>query len=115
MADRLCALLGNLDLVVLNPRRSDFDVDDPSVSVRQIEWEFRHLRRAWLRAFWFPPQTLCPITLFELGAWSASDDPLCVGVHPDYARKLDVHHQLRLVRPEVTVVDSLSALASDIR
>ena len=65
--------------------------------------------------FWFCSETLQPITLYELGAWSMSNKPLFVGVHPAYLRSLDVIVQTRLTRPEIHVVDSLQALAAQVR
>ncbi len=41
--------------------------------------------------------------------------PLLVGAHPDYARRDDVVTQTRLARPDVTVMDSLDALAELVR
>jgi hypothetical protein len=108
---RLLERIADSPWLVYNPRRVDFDVTDPSMARAQIEWEHRHLRASSAIAFWFPPQTLCPITLYELGAWSMTDKPLYVGVHPNYARRLDVLEQTRLVRPDVQVVDSLEGLA----
>ena len=110
----VAALLDRTDLVVLNPRRRQFPIDDPSAAEQQIRWEFRHLRRATARAFWFPGATLCPIALYELGAWSAAPGPLFVGVDPQYARRADVEIQTKLVRPDVTVVYSVEALANQI-
>ena len=107
-------LLKDTDLVVLNPRRRHFPINDPSAAEEQIGWEFRHLRRAKARAFWFPSATLCPIALYELGTWSAAPGRLFVGVDPAYARRADVEIQTKLVRPEVTVVYSVEALASQV-
>ena len=57
-------------LVLLNPRRAHFDVHDTSLADAQIRWEHAHLQRATAVSFWFPADTLCPITLYELGVWS---------------------------------------------
>ena len=108
-------LLDETALTLLNPRRADFPMDDPTAARTQIAWEYRHLQAADAALFWFPCETLCPITLFELGAWSRSDKPLFVGTHPDYQRRLDVIVQLSLARPEVAVVDTLGALAAQVR
>jgi hypothetical protein len=110
----LASLLPTLDITALNPRRSRFDVSDDSMTVEQIEWEFRHLRRASAIAFWFPAESVCPIALFELGAWSERTTPLLVGTHPRYPRRRDVIEQLRLARPSVSIVSSLDELASSI-
>jgi hypothetical protein len=111
----MTTLLTGTALTLLNPRRADFPMHDPTAARTQIEWEYRHLKAADATLFWFPCETLCPITLFELGAWSRSNKPLFIGTHPDYQRRLDVMVQLSLARPEVTVVDSLDALAVQVR
>lgn len=108
-------LLRDTDLVLLNPRRIDFDTTDRSVSVAQIDWEYRHLHQASAVLFWFPPETLCPITLYELGAAAERRNiPLFVGCDPDYLRRDDVVWQLALARPAVLVTDSLDALATQV-
>jgi hypothetical protein len=81
---------------------------------KQIEWEFEMLQRADLVSFWFPSETLCPITLFELGIQIGSNRRVVVGCHPDYARKYDVIKQLELARNYVQVVFSLEELAEHI-
>lgn len=111
---RVAALLRDTDLVLINPRRRDYPSLDPSAAREQIGWEYRHLRRAWGRLFWFPPETLCPIALFELGAWSRTGEPLFVGTHPSYARRVDVEVQLELARPDVRVAGSIEELAGQV-
>lgn len=118
---QLCALLQDTDLTLLNPLRAHFPMDDPDSAREQIEWEHTHLAAASAISFWFPCETLCPITLFELGAWSywrsnaGQPKPLFVGVHPDYKRRQDVEIQLSLARPEIIVVLSLEELADQIK
>lgn len=120
-------LLANTHLLLLNPRRADFPIGDPDAAQAQIEWEHRHLCMANAVSFWFPCETLCPIALFELGAWAYARRPVCanndfqlerkpifVGVHPDYQRKQDVEIQMKLARPEVEVVYDLVDLACQI-
>jgi len=102
------------DFVVMNPRRKDFNVRDPNAAFNQIRWEHDHLRAADMISFWFPKETLCPITLYELGAWSMTDKPIFVGVHPEYQRKVDVELQTEFRRYEVEVVYSLEDLAEQI-
>lgn len=110
------ARLADLPLVLLNPRRTNFPIHDPAAAEAQIGWEYRHLRRAAAVLFWFPPETLCPIALFELGGRTlVPDQPLFVGTHPGYARRADVVIQLRLARPEVEVVSDPAALADQVR
>lgn len=106
--------LAGLSGAVVNPRR-DVYPDTEADARQQIAWEHRHLERADLVSFWFPPQTLCPIALFELGACCSSGVPILVGADPQYARRLDLLVQLSLRRPEVVLVDSLPALVRQIR
>ncbi len=107
-------LLEGTHLVLLNPRREHFPIGDPQAAPEQIAWEHRYLRKASAVLFWFPHETLCPIVLYELGAWSMTDKPIFVGVHPEYKRRLDVELQTRFVRPKVKVVYSLQDLASQV-
>jgi hypothetical protein len=110
------ARLADLPLVLLNPRRKNFPIDDPAAAPAQIEWEFRHIRRATAVLFWFPPETLCPVALYELGGRAlVREQPLFVGTHPDYQRRLDVEVQLRLARPEVAIASDLESLAGQVR
>ena len=118
----------NSELLLLNPRREKFPMDDPNTAQAQIAWEHAMLRRASAISFWFPAETLCPIVLFELGAWTYASrtsgfvngcanvvrKPLFVGVHPDYARRQDVEIQLSLQRPEIEIVYDLASLAAQI-
>lgn len=104
-------LLRDADLILLNPRRANFPIGDPDAAQEQIAWEHNHLREASAILFWFPCETLCPIVLYELGAWSMANKPIFVGVHPDYSRRRDVEIQTRLARPEVEIVYSLEDLA----
>lgn len=99
---------------VLNPRRASFLMGDAEEGRRQIDWEWRYLERADLVAFWFPPQTLCPIALFELGACCSSNKPLVVGSDPAYARRFDLEVQLKLRRPEVELHASINAVAHQV-
>jgi hypothetical protein len=102
------------DLILFNPRRTSFAIEDPAESDFQIEWEFSHLQCSDAMIFWFPFQTLCPITLFELGVYAALDVPIFVGCHPAYQRKFDVEKQLQLLRPDVTVHSSWEPLVEDV-
>ncbi len=112
----VAARLADLPLVILNPRRRDFPINDPLAAPAQIEWEYRHLRRATAVLFWFPCETLCPIALYELGGRAlVREQPLFVGTHPDYQRRLDVELQLKLARPEVVVASDTAALAAQVR
>jgi len=108
------ATWGATDLILFNPRRKRFPIDDPAAGPEQIKWEYDYLRMADAILFWFPHETLCPIVLYELGAWSMTDKPIFVGVHPDYTRRQDVEIQTKLARPDVRAVYALEDLAAQI-
>jgi hypothetical protein len=111
----IIARLAGLPITLLNPRRENYPWHEPSAAAAQIEWEYRHLRRAAAVLFWFPPETLCPIALFELGGRVlVREQTLFVGTDRDYARKLDVEIQLRLARPEVRVVTDIWELGRQV-
>ncbi|MEW6210443.1 MAG: nucleoside 2-deoxyribosyltransferase domain-containing protein [Acidobacteriota bacterium] len=107
MVDELSATRWTL----LNPRRKSFAIDDPVAAEFQIRWEHARLREASDILFWFPQEAICPIALYELGAWSMTAKPLFVGVHPLYPRRRDVEIQTALARPDVRIVYSLDELA----
>jgi Nucleoside 2-deoxyribosyltransferase like len=107
--------LSDTNLTLLNPRRSVWPKNDPDAELKQIKWEHRHLLRAGAILFWFPPQTVCPITLYELGAWVFRPKKLFIGCDPKYSRKNDVAIQTSLERPLQKVVDSMEALAVQVK
>lgn len=113
--EEVVELLKDLPIVLLNPRRKDFPINDPNAAKAQIEWECKHLRKASAILFWFPCETLCPIVLYELGSWSMTDKKLFVGVHPEYKRRQDVEIQTGLTRPEIKIVYDLESLSRQIR
>lgn len=93
-------LLADTDLTIFNPRRKNFPIHDKSAAYEQILWEYRHLHKATAILFWFPEETLCPIVLYELGAWAPTTKQIFIGTHYNYKRKSDVEIQTRLARPE---------------
>jgi hypothetical protein len=112
-SESLSFLQDKLDIVVANPRRTIYD--NTADATKQIKWEYDALNKTELVSFWFPSETLCPITLFELGRFSHDKTkPTLVGVHPQYQRKLDIEVQLELARPEIQIVYSLQELNQQI-
>jgi len=79
---------------------------------KQIEWEHTHLEAADIILFWFPAESMCPITLFELGkcAMWKPNKMIFVGCHEDYCRKKDIVKQLQLIRPEIQVTTDFETL-----
>lgn len=99
--DEMAKLLAGTELVVLNPRRDFYDSTNPELAKEQIKWEYDYLRESDAILFWFAPETLCPITLFEYGyhlGFGLRD--LFLGIHPEYKRKLDLEIQTDLVNKE---------------
>lgn len=71
--------LKDIDCVILNPRRDDWDSSweqkIENLQFReQVEWELSALDRADFIVFYFDPKTMSPISLMELG--------LHAGFHP---------------------------------
>lgn len=104
------AALDDLDITVLNPRRSSFPLHDPHAETAQVRWEHRHLRRADLVMFWFPqsPTSHQPIALYELGTLVGEGRALVIGTDPGYIRRTNVVAQLALARPEIPVHTTLA-------
>lgn len=114
-------LVDDLDITVINPRRYNWNMDSQSeASIAQIEWEHGMIRDSDYLLFWFCEETLCPITLLELGIALSRREimrgpdhiPLMVGIHPNYARKLDVVTQTRLYRPMTPVFHDLDEMVT---
>jgi hypothetical protein len=99
---------------IFNPRRDVFP-SEPKAIEEQIRWEFERLRSSDVLSFWFPEETLNPVTLFEFGAAMERAAPLVVGIDPLYKRRVDVEIQMKLRRPEIHPVYSLSELAEVIK
>ena len=119
------------NLTILNPRRKNWDMNaGPEVSVLQIKWEYDFLRKATEVLFWFTPDTLQPIALYELGAtlqrnakvWNTKDkviptygQTIFIGCDPNYQRKFDVQVQAKLIGYPYKVYESLESLLACIK
>lgn len=107
-------MLGGSNWTLLNPRRAAPAAWSEETSAAQIEWEFRHLRMADAVLFWFPAESVCPIALFELGAWTMTDKPIFVGADPAYPRRRDIVLQTALARPEIVIHSNLEELIESV-
>jgi hypothetical protein len=110
--------LADLDeLLILNPRREDWDaswkqsIDDPRFK-EQVEWELDGLERADLIAMHFAPETKSPISLLELGLHARSGR-MIVSCPPGFWRRGNV--EIVCDRYGVTLVTSLEELIVAIR
>jgi hypothetical protein len=109
----LVGLLSDENYVIYNPRRSNFNVEDDNLK-EQIEWEHHYLKVSDLVVFWFAPETLCPISLFEYGKILVGHRDVLLGIHPDYKRKRDLEFQTSLER-DITISYNLTDLAKEIK
>ena len=102
------------DLVVFNPRRENFPIDDKSAAQEQIEWEFNNIERCDIFSIYF-----CggisdqPICMYELGRnilrlqnrfpanWQ---ERIVISIEEEYKRKDDVIIQTRLATNNITSI-----------
>jgi hypothetical protein len=103
------------NITLFNPRRDDFDISKKKESKIQIKWEYKFLREAGAIMFWFPKETICPITLFELGGAIERRQPIFLGCHPDYQRRFDLEIQTSLLIYPIKVHTSLNSLIKNIK
>ena len=101
-------------LVIYNPRRENFPIDDPSASYQQIKWEFDALQKMDIFSMFFaegPSQQ--PICLYELGrnlVMMQNRFPISflnriiVACSPDYSRSSDVYIQTQLALNGIDIV-----------
>jgi hypothetical protein len=91
--------------VIVDPYDSNFT---PEVS---IPWEFQAIHGADCVVVWFPAEKLSAVSMFELGALCRDHlKPIIVGVDSMYSKRDIVIEQLKLYRPDITVVSSLDEL-----
>jgi len=95
---------GPMELIVFNPRRPNFPIDDPDAAEEQIKWEFDNLQACDIFSMYFcGGESDQPICMYELGRniqlWSGYDDPeqhIAVSVEKGYKRFNDVKIQCKL-------------------
>lgn len=87
----------NLSRVVLiNPRRKEWDIEDPTATIEQIKWEHKYLKKCDVVSYFFSnSESLQPITLYELGKW-ANKKTSIVSIEKGYKREKDVYIQTAL-------------------
>jgi hypothetical protein len=75
---KVCEYLKDLDVVLYNPRRLDWDnswtqdISDPKF-YEQVNWELDKLKESDWIFMYFDPNTKSPISLLELGLYASSD------------------------------------------
>ena len=92
---RVVQELSELDVVILNPRRKDWDSSwvqeksNPQFS-EQVNWELAGLYGSDLALFYFQPGTQSPISLLELGLQAVAPDKVMVICPDGFWRKGNV-------------------------
>lgn len=103
--------LNKLDIIIFNPRRKNFPIDDPNAAHEQILWERNKLTQSSMILFWFCKDTIQPIVLFEYGKYGFKNDkPIFCGVEDGYPRKSDVLFQTNIEKPIRPIFNSLEFL-----
>lgn len=111
------AAFADLDVVVLNPRRDDWNpawrpvAEDPNFR-GQVEWELSALERSDVIVMYLAPGAQSPISLLEFGLY-ARTGRLIVLAPEGFWRKGNV--DITAERYGVTQVDSLEALIAAAR
>lgn len=125
--DRIARELADTELVLMNPRRDDWDsswVQDISNENfnEQVTWEMDYISVSDVVAFYFDPNTKSPITLMELGyvAGLLNDERLEIGDYgavvccpPGFWRRGNV--QMICDRHDILLVDTLDELVDILR
>jgi len=110
--DKICSYLEDKDIIILNPRRDDWDsswvqsITNPQFK-QQVEWELEALEKADLVVVYFDKDTKSPITLLELGLLARSGK-LIVCCPKGFWRKGNV--DIICERYDIQQVDSLEEL-----
>jgi len=125
--DEVAEGLKDVDCMLLNPRRNDFDVLDPASAKAQIEWEFNAISLCDIFSMWFcagpSPQPICMYELgMQMGQRLSSPSgrtrkQIVIGIEPGYIREQDVRIQVGLVSYSLAshISSSLKAHIQNIR
>lgn len=110
--------LADLDIIVLNPRRDDWDSSwvqsvDNAPFHEQVSWELAGIERADVVIVYLDPATRAPISLLELGLIAVSGRAL-VCCPDGYYRKGNVDVVCQRYRvPQARNLEELIALARE--
>ncbi len=106
------------NLVIFNPRRENFPIDDTEAASKQIEWEFKYLNQMDIFSMYFVgSDSLQPICMYELGRYlevmkrrfpDDFIDRIWISVEPGYKREIDVKIQTSLALCNTTDLTNLT-------
>lgn len=111
--ERVVEGLKDLDIVLLNPRRADWDstweqrAHDPNFN-EQVNWELDALEAADWVIFYFDPNTKSPITLMELGIMARPNARVSVCCPDGFWRKGNV--EIVCQRNDIEMTDTIAQL-----
>lgn len=102
-------------VIILNPKRENFDVSDTTETLRQIKWEHRALKYCDIFGMFFcESESVQPICLYELGKQLSYYNSVfdynekimhtVIGVEEGYSRKEDVVIQSNLMGYPVDIL-----------
>lgn len=109
--------LGDLDVTILNPRRTDWnpawkpEATEPHFR-EQVEWELSALESADVIVLYLAPGTQSPVSLLEMGLHARSGK-LIVLCPPGFWRKGNV--DITAERYGIRQVESMEALTAEVR
>ncbi len=118
--NRIINLWSDLNIIILNPRRDDWDNTwVQSISIHdarffeQVQWELQAMEDSDLIICYFEPSTKAPITLLELGLNIRSNVPLYVCVPDGFYRQGNV--EIVCKRYGVFYTNQIDILVSELR
>lgn len=111
-------LLADEDIIVLNPRRDDWDssweqVDGNNEFTRQVVWELAAQDHCHMIVFYFAPGTQSPITLLELGLAKSYPGKVVVCCPEGFWRKGNVDVTCKYTG--IKLVDSIEELVNEVK
>ena len=108
--------LSSLNVLVLNPRRDDWDssweqsADNPQF-VEQVEWEYHAMENADMVVFVFTKDSKAPITFYELGRFGKKDAVVCAEEGFYRQGNLDVYCRL----DNIPIYHNLDEMIEDLK
>ena len=111
-------MMNDEEVVLYNPRRDNFPINDPSAADEQITWEFNALHDCDVFTMWFcNADSDQPICFFELGRYISikPENKVFVGVENGFRREQDVYIQMRLFNDKILIAKSLEEHVQNIK
>ena len=106
------------NLVIFNPRRENFPINDPCAAYEQIKWEYKMLEQCDIFSMYFSAgESDQPICMYELGRnilrmqmrfpadW---EKRIIISVEDEYKRKQDVFIQVGFATNDMIITNTTS-------